>query len=484
MEEYQTTKEKEMYKSKINFFINLVHEIRTPLSLIRLPLEKLREEEIKGKENKYISVIEKNVDYLLGIINQLLDFQKLESSALQLNLRKCNVNALVSDIFNQFSGSAELRGLTLHLCLPREEINAMIDEVRIAVTDDGPGIPEDQHDKIFQAFYQLPDDPVASSKGTGIGLAFARSLAEAHHGNLFLENNSEEGASFVLSLPLGVVETEDASDGLTETDVVGVGEEVTSVSEFGNRKFTVLLVEDNIELLNLTREALSVWFKVIRAGNGKEALEILAHQGVDVIVSDIMMPEMDGLELCNHVKSDMAYSHIPVVLLTAKTTLESKVEGLESGADVYLEKPFSIKQLHKQIENLLKLRLAFHKQMTDITIGSSSSLSDFAISQKDVEFIDKINAILLEQVVNENYSIETLADQMNMSHSNLYRKMKSLFGMPPNNYVKNFRLNKAAELIANGVRIAEAAERLGFASSSHFAKCFKEKFGMLPKDYR
>ena len=516
MEDYQVAKEKEMYKSKINFFINLVHEIRTPLSLIRLPLEKLREEEIKGKENKYISVIEKNVDYLLGIINQLLDFQKLESSALQLNLRKCNVNALVSDIFNQFSGSAELRGLTLHLCLPREEINTMIDsekiskilvnlmgnamkyaksrielkvlsvddEVRIVVTDDGPGIPEDQHDKIFQAFYQLPDDPVASSKGTGIGLAFARSLAEAHHGNLFLEDSSEEGASFVLSLPLGVVETEDASDGLTETDVVGVGEEVTSVSEFGNRKFTVLLVEDNIELLNLTREALSVWFKVIRAGNGKEALEILAHQGVDVIVSDIMMPEMDGLELCNHVKSDMAYSHIPVVLLTAKTTLESKVEGLESGADVYLEKPFSIKQLHKQIENLLKLRLAFHKQMTDIKIGSSSSLSDFAISQKDVEFIDKINAILLEQVVNENYSIETLADQMNMSHSNLYRKMKSLFGMPPNNYVKNFRLNKAAELIANGVRIAEAAERLGFASSSHFAKCFKEKFGMLPKDYR
>lgn len=516
MEEYQTTKEKEMYKSKINFFINLVHEIRTLLSLIRLPLEKLREEEIKGKENKYISVIEKNVDYLLGIINQLLDFQKLESSALQLNLKKCNVNALVSDIFNQFCGSAELRGLTLHLCLPHEEINMMIDsekmskilvnlignamkyaksrielkvlsvddEVRIEVTDDGPGIPEDQRDKIFQAFYQLPDDPVASSKGTGIGLAFARSLAEAHHGSLFLENSSEGGASFVLSLPLGTVETEDVSDELTETDAVDVGEEVTSVSEFANRRFTVLLVEDNLELLNLTREALSTWFRVIRAGNGKEALEILTRQSVDVIVSDVMMPEMDGLELCNHVKSDMAYSHIPVILLTAKTTLESKVEGLESGADVYLEKPFSVKQLYKQIENLLKLRLAFHKQMTDITIGSSSSLSDFAISQKDVEFIDKINAILSEQVINENYSIDILADQMNMSHSNLYRKMKGLFGMPPNNYVKNFRLNKAAELIANGVRIAEAAERLGFASSSHFAKCFKEKFGMLPKDYK
>ena len=159
---------------------------------------------------------------------------------------------------------------------------------------------------------------------------------------------------------------------MTETDAVDVGEEVTSVSEFANRRFTVLLVEDNLELLNLTREALSTWFRVIRAGNGKEALEILTRQSVDVIVSDVMMPEMDGLELCNHVKSDMAYSHIPVILLTAKTTLESKVEGLESGADVYLEKPFSVKQLYKQIENLLKLRLAFHKQMTDITINSAA----------------------------------------------------------------------------------------------------------------
>ena len=155
-----------------------------------------------------------------------------------------------------------------------------------------------------------------------------------------------------------------------------------------------------------------------------------------------------------------------------------------SGADVYLEKPFSVKQLYKQIENLLKLRLAFHKQMTDITIGSSSSLSDFAISQKDVEFIERVNTILSELLADESCSIDLLAEQMNMSRSNFSRKIKALSGMPPHDYIKNFRLNKSTELIMSGIRIAEVAEQLGFTTSSYFAKCFKEKFGVLPKDYK
>lgn len=515
MEDYQITKEKEMYKSKINFFINLVHEIRTPLSLIRLPLEKLREEEKSEKEDKYLSVIDKNVNYLLGITNQLLDFQKMESGALQLSLKRCSVNALVNDIFKQFNGSAELKGLTLQLNLPSEEIYAMIDsekvskilvnlmgnaikyakshvemnlflvndEVKIVVNDDGPGVPTDQLDKIFQAFYQLPGDPV-SYTGTGIGLAFAKSLAEAHHGSLSLGNIPEGGSSFILSLPQGSLLTENMSGELVKMSSVDIEDKESPVSEFGNKKFTVLLVEDNIELLNLTGESLDGWFKVLRACNGKEALEVLSYESVDVIVSDIMMPEMNGLELCSHIKSDMAYSHIPVILLTAKTTLESKVEGLDSGADVYVEKPFSIKQLHKQIENLLKLRLAFHKLMTNLSGSSVSSLTEFALSQKDMEFVDKINSILLEQLSDENYSVDLLAEQMNMSRSNFYRKIKALSGMAPNDYIKNFRLNKAAELIAGGTRISETAEQLGFTSSSYFAKCFKAKFGVLPKDYK
>ena len=183
---------------------------------------------------------------------------------------------------------------------------------------------------------------------------------------------------------------------------------------------------------------------------------------------------MNGLELCNYIKSDLVYSHIPVILLTAKTTLDSKAEGFENGADAYIEKPFSIKQLHKQIENLLKLRLAFHKLMINLSGSPASSLADFALSQKDVEFIERVNTILSELLADESCSIDLLAEQMNMSRS----------GMPPHDYIKNFRLNKSTELIMSGIRIAEVAEQLGFTTSSYFAKCFKEKFGVLPKDYK
>lgn len=514
MEDYQVTKEKEVYKSKISFFINLVHEIRTPLSLIRLPLEKLQEQERDAKDTKYLSVIDRNVNYLLGVTNQLLDFQKMENGALLLNQKECNVKELVSDVHNQFTGSVELKGLLLTLILPDEALIVLIDRdkvskilvnlmgnaikyaqtqielqlvlagdhLEISVSDDGVGVPDEQKAKVFEAFYQIPDDHVAST-GTGIGLAFAKSLAEAHRGSLRLEDNKNgSGSSFTLSLPLEAITPEKASDLVEMVSNPEAGGE-TTVSEFATQRFTVLLVEDNVELLNLTRESLSVWFRVLRARNGREALEVLAQESVDVIVSDVMMPEMNGLELCSKVKSELDYSHIPVILLTAKTALESKVEGFECGADVYVEKPFSIKQLHKQIENLLKLRLAFHKLMTTLSGGTSSTLSEFALSQKDFELIERIQAVMTEQVGDENFSIDALAEELNMSRSNFYRKIKALSGMSPNDYVKTFRLNKAAELLRSGARISEVAEQVGFSSSSYFAKCFKVQFGVLPKDY-
>ena len=244
-------------------------------------------------------------------------------------------------------------------------------------------------------------------------------------------------------------------------------------------------MEDNVDLLNLTRESLSVWFRVLKATNGIEALEVLSRESVDVIVSDVMMPEMDGLELCSRVKNDIEYSHIPVILLTAKTTLESKVEGLESGADVYIEKPFSIKQLHMQIENLLKLRQSFYKLMNSLSVGAADSIvtRDLAMSQKDCEFVAKIQGVIADQLADENFSIDTLAEQMHMSRSNFYRKIKALSGVSPNDYLKTLRMNRAAELIKSGTRISEVASQVGFGSSSYFAKCFKAQYGVLPKDY-
>lgn len=516
MEKYQVAKEQEVYKSKISFFINLVHEIRTPLSLIRLPLEKLLEKEREGKDAKYLSVIDHNVNYLLGITNELLDFQKMESGALHLNLKSCDIKKLVTDVYNQFTSPAELKGINLVLTLPDQELVSMVDREKLSkilvnlmgnaikyarmridlklvvnndkgyeiqVNDDGPGVPRDQKQKIFEAFYQLPDDKIASTAGTGIGLAFARSLAEAHEGSLRLEDNPGGGSSFILALPLQVEQekqTEGIVEVLSEKDNDRIEETLTS----SGKKFTVLLVEDNIELLNLTHESLSEWFRVLRASNGLKALEILENESVDVIVSDVMMPQMNGLELCSKVKSEMAYSHIPVILLTAKTTLESKVEGLECGADVYLEKPFSIKQLHRQIENLLRLRQSFHKLMVSLsTMSAPSTASELSMSQRDCEFIAKIHAIIEEQLANEEFSVDTLAEQMNMSRSNFYRKIKALSGFSPNDYLKTLRLNRAAELIKGGTRIVEVAAQVGFTSSSYFAKCFKAQYGVLPKEY-
>lgn len=519
MERFKAGKEQELYKQKINFFVNLVHEVRTPLSLIRLPLEKLQEATVTAGENKYIAIIEKNVNYLLGITTQLLDFQKMENGALQLNLQSTHLQPLLTQIYNQFVDAAALKGIAMRIDMPAEEVRTRLDaekinkvvvnllsnalkyahssievtlstekeKIFIIVSDDGAGVPRPQQDKIFEAFYQSPDDPVATT-GTGIGLAFSRSLAEAHGGTLTFSEREGGGSSFILYLPLSV-----ATEGVEQAEtspVEYIGDDRTEeeteamTSEFGDKRFTVLLVEDNVELLHLTQESLRAWFKVLCATNGVKALEVLDRESVDVIVSDVMMPQMDGIELCRRVKQDFAYSHIPLILLTAKTTLESKVEGMESGADAYIEKPFSLKQLRRQIENLLKLRLEFHKKMSKVVGSSVSPIADGALSQRDVEFLEKINSVLQLQLADENFSMDSFADEMNMSRSSFFRKIKALSGMSPADYVKNFRLNKTAELIASGMRISEAAEQLGFTSSSYFAKCFKAKFGVLPKDYQ
>lgn len=511
MDDYRTNQEKEVYKSKINFFVNLVHEIRTPLTLIQLPLEKMLEANREGKDREYLTMMDKNVGYLLSVTNQLLDFQKMESGALQLSKKECLINELIEDVYNQFTGVATLKGLELNRVLPEENLFAMIDREKISkilvnltgnalkyaknrivltlsanekileiiVSNDGPRIPAEEKDRIFEAFYQLPGDKKAST-GTGIGLAFAKSLAEAHHGDLRVEDAVEGGAAFILSLPLEKAELISADDELVDNEKTEDSEESIVASKSAEQKYTVLLVEDNVDLLNITQTSLSVWYRVLKACNGKEALAVLANENVDIIVSDVMMPEMNGLELCNMVKTTIEYSHIPLILLTAKTTLEAKLEGLECGADAYVEKPFLVKQLHMQIENLFKLRQHFYELMSE---PKDSEKMEEMMPRRDYEFLMKVQEAVVGQLADENLSIETIAEQVNMSRSNFYRKIKALLGMSPNDYLKMIRLQRASELIKEGLSISEVAERVGFTSSSYFAKCFKAQYGVLPKDY-
>lgn len=513
LEEFQIEKEKEVYQSKISFFINLVHEIRTPLSLISLPLEKLSEQHKNdAKDWKYLKIINKNVNYLLDVVNQLLDFQKIDSHNMQLRLKSESIETLLQDVYDQFLQSAESAHIRLILSLPPDEVKISIDKekvvkiivnllgnaikfaktkielrlqyfdhhIEIVVMDDGPGISDSEKSKVFEVFYQIGQKDNTNT-GTGIGLAFSRLLAENHKGQLYLEDNEWGGSSFILSIPIthdnAIEKNEVKSDIL---DLISQNEYTKDeLSIYSNYK--VLLVEDNTELLNLMEDSLNPYFTILKVENGRKALDVLSEQAIDIIVSDVMMPEIDGYALCKLVKTDVNYSHIPVILLTAKATLDAKLEGLEQGADVYLEKPFSIRHLRKQIENLIKLRLSFQKTIATYPVPATVDLS---MPKKDKEFLDKLHAEIENHIAELDFSIDNIAETMFMSRSSFYRKIKGITGMSPNDYLKVLRLNKAAELILQGdLPISEICEQVAFSSSSYFAKCFKAQFGVLPKDY-
>jgi len=444
----------------------------------------------------------------------LLDFRKTEEAEFQLHINICNISELMRDLFVRFKQSAELKNIELTIKIPdqdvllavdREAFNKMVSNLmsnalkystskiemelkvnelnfEVRITDDGKGITDSEKKKIFEPFYQSDN----SKAGTGIGLALTRALAEKHNGTLKFEKVLTGGSTFTILIPL--INTNLPATSVQHKDVVFVDSDYTkntSESAPDSIKYTkgmkLLLVEDNIELLNLTVDYLQDYYRVYRAVNGQEALNILNEKDIDIVVSDIMMPLMNGYQLCESIKSNTQFCHIPVILLTAKTNVESKIMGLEYGSDAYLEKPFSLEHLRTQINNLLNSR----QQLKEL-FASSPLLSsvEIVISKKDIEYVERLNGEIEKHLLDVNFSIDTLSEFMNMSRSNFYRKLKSISGMSPNDYLKMIRLKKAAELLlSKDYRINEVYEKVGFSSSSYFAKCFKEQFGILPREF-
>lgn len=515
MNEFQQKQEKETFQSKIRFFIDLVHEIRTPLTLMSLPLEAMEETADPKKSRENLAAVRRNMDYLLGITNQLLDFQKQENGGITLVRKPTDIGEMLRQIYSQFSEAMKVQGKQISLQLPDEPVILAIDtdkmmkmmmnlvgnaqkytkdviimrlfkadngDVEISIIDNGNGVLPEDREKIFDRYYQIANDRANVTLGTGLGLAYARMIAEAHGGSLHYEDAEGGGACFITRLKAQPADSASQESGTASAKVAA-----STVQEETSRQFRVLLVEDNEELLKATTEAIKKWYKVLKARNGLEALDILKYQEVDVIVSDVMMPGMDGIELCRHLKQNIETSHIPVILLTAKVTLEAKVEGMESGADIYLEKPFSIRQLHLQIENLLRLRQQFYQRMRKIDgLQGTSAVEEkpLGLNEQDLQFVKNMQKSIAENMHDEEYTIDTLAEQMNMSRSSFYRKIKALTGMTPVDYLKTARMNEAARLLSEGMRSSEVAERVGFTSSSYFAKCFRAQFGCLPKDYK
>ena len=478
MEMLEQEKEREVYHAKIDFFTNVAHEIRTPLTLIKGPLENIilkKEVDSETKEDLYI--MKQNTERLLNLTNQLLDFRKTETRGFRLNFTECDVVAVLRETYLRFTSLAKQKGLDFILELPQECFMADVNQealtkiisnllnngVKYASTylrisletdekvfhirtfNDGEMIPDTMKEEIFKPFVRLDKEDEVTT-GTGIGLALSRSLAELHQGSLMMEKG-EEVNCFCLTLPVNqdstiTLSAENVSQ--VEENSCGWEQEETDTKE---KKPMILVVEDNPDMLAFIRKQLTTEYSVLTAMNGIEALAVLDNHYVNLVVSDVMMPQMDGFELCKTIKSDLSYSHIPVVLLTAKTNIQSKIEGLELGADAYIEKPFSVEYLLANISSLIhnreKLRQTFAK-------SPFVAANTMALTKADEEFIWKLNDIIQANLHNPEFSMEDMADALKMSRSSFYRKIKGVLDLSPNEYLRLERLKQAAQLLKEG----------------------------------
>ena len=508
---FEMEKDKELFNAKIQFFTFITHEIRTPLSLIKAPLEKIiKSGDGTGETKQNLKVIEKNTSRLLDLSNQLLDFRKTESRGFRLNFVKTNVTLLVENILSQFTNVFYNESKTFTVDIDNKHVFAYIDrdafikivtnmlsnalkystdyvslkmippddndqEFKIIVTNDGFLIPEKERENIFSPFFRLKENE--NTQGSGIGLSLSRTLTEFHNGTLTFSETPNGLNRFTLALP--VIQKNYNFDLMEDPEVEVVAEDKT-YAKISDRN-VVLIVEDQNDMRKFLIGELSSQYDIQEAENGKEALKILEKEKIDLIISDVMMPVMDGFELCNKVKNDINFSHLPFIILTAQHNLQSLLTGLNQGADAYLEKPFSLEHLSAQIENLFKNREILRKSYLEKPYTPVSSL---AVSLVDQKFLRKLNDYIDENLTNENLSVEMIAENMNMSNSSLYRKVKGISDLSPIDFIRMSRLKKAVQLMQEGEkRISEIAFIVGFSSPAYFSTCFQKQYGKSPSEF-
>lgn len=516
-------KEKELYNQKISFFTNIAHEIRTPLSLISAPLESIiASGEGSDRTQGNLIIIRNNVKRLLELINQLLDFRKVEEQQMRLYRQEGDIVASVNEICQRYSEYCRLHHINLVIERPADGslmrcsydpdalekmlgnllsnaikftsksiivgITSVDDKsaaddatggrVQITVTDDGPGIKAEEQHRIFESFYQIDDS--GQHHGTGLGLPLARRLAQMHGGELTITSDYGHGSTFTLTLPMA----DGHSAEMTEDASTMVAADNADMLQHSNLP-SLLIVEDNDELRHFVANEFATEYNVVEAANGIEALQCLEHHAIDTIVSDIMMPEMDGIEFCRAVRLNAAYSHLPFIMLSAKTDVATKVEGLNIGADAYIEKPFAVEQLRAQLRSIRDSQERIRQLIAEHPLEYYRHAPKEETHDKETaEFIDSLNAYILENFTRKDFTIDTLARQFYMSRSNFHKKLKLITGKTPNDYIRIIRLNRSLELLATGkYQISEVCYMVGFNTPSYFAKCFNEHFGKLPNEY-
>lgn len=517
------SKEKEVYEAKLSFFSMIAHEIRTPVSLIIGPLEKIRRNAdcLPPAISADLDIIGRNSTRLLNLVNQLLDFKKVESGALTANFERHDVGELIMSVAERFRPTVEQKGISLRTVIPDIPLMADVDaegivkivsnllnnarkftrdsivvacsvapdgeSLVISVADNGNGISQSDAERIFNPFVQLNSSAESNPDGTGLGLSIVRRVVSAHGGQVKAVAASGGGAEFIVVLPLshGLETSPEAAEAqLPEGDAAAWGADssiLLPVIDPEKRKPALLLVDDREDMLSFIADSLGDIYHITTALNGKEALQILSHTKPDLIVSDWMMPDMDGAQLCRHIRADREMCHIPFVMLTARTDDSSKIEGFDCGADAYVEKPFSLAYLEARLRNLFEMRRILRERFSS---GPLEPIQSLASNPVDNDFLSRLTALIEENFSNPGLSVEFLASSMGISRTGLYTKLKTLADATPNEIIQITRLKKAAVMLREGnLRINEICYAVGFNSASYFSKCFQKQFGMKPGQF-
>lgn len=511
--------EEEANKAKLQFFTNISHELRTPLTLIADPVNYIiHDDNLNSQQRSMLQIVQRNVLVLTQLVSEILDFRKVQNGKMELRLSDFNLAESMKQWIMLFSASAQKKHIAISMDAPDTimlradqdkiericynllsnalkytseggEISLMAKEeggrVMISVADNGCGISSDELPYIFDRFYQAKN----AGRGTGIGLAIVKAFTELHHGEVSATSIEGKGSTFTIHIPVrqkGEV-TNQPTEKIEQLVEPSSAEEVPNqarhidelIQPYQTDKPEVLIIDDNIDIRTYLRSVLSEKYNVSEAADGKVGLELARKIVPDIVLSDIMMPVMDGLAFCQQLKTDKAISHIPVILLTARSLDEQRAEGYEHGADAYLSKPFSLRLLLSRIDNLIesrkKLNQTWSKGVEDDEIGNISN-------EIDKSFLKQLRKIIQENLANSDLSVEQIGDEIGLSRVQLYRKVKALTGYSPVEIVRKARLTRARHLLQTTERtVSEVAYAVGFSTPSYFSKCYKDEFGENPK---
>jgi DNA-binding response OmpR family regulator/anti-sigma regulatory factor (Ser/Thr protein kinase) len=518
MEAKKAHDEQKLNQERIKFFTNITHELRTPLTLILGPLEDLtNDKKLPAQYQSRIKNIHISALRLLNLVNKILEFRKSETKNRKLVVTKGDITSIVTEIGLRFKELNHNKNVIFEIntddSIPiiyfdSEVITTILtnllsnaikytpvgkialslskddEHINISVADTGYGIEQSAIPHIFDRYYQAEGKHQAS--GTGIGLAIVKSLVDLHDGDLKVESNIGQGTTFCFKLLIANTYPDALHKEITKDDVKKNTEAIKIENE--DNRGIILVVEDNNDIREYITLSFSDNYKIFQASNGIEGLNMAQDNIPDLIISDIMMPEMDGIEMCKRVKNDVRTSHIPIILLTAKDSISDKEEGYDSGADSYLTKPFSANLLKSRVNNLLesrkKLATIIAEKTRSIRQSESKEEKVLQLNKLDTLFLEKLTNTVENNVENDHLDISFLTSEMHMSTSSLYRKIKGLTGMSANIFIRKIRLRHSLRLMSEeGLNVSEAAYTCGFSDVAYFRSCFKEEYGTTPKEY-